>query len=108
MRRTSIILILICITALFATCNDTEQTDQKKEETVIPVEVADIAIGDFKVKKSVYGSTAPSKQSPVMLQEAGEIKEIEVKNGDQVDEDEYLATVKTPMGEREINAPSDG
>lgn len=100
-------LLLLSI-SLLAACNDTDDEAEKTEEKAIPVETTEVEKGDFTVKKSVYGRTEPSKQTPVMLQEPGEITTLKVENGDEVDKNDYLATITTPMGSQSINAPASG
>ena len=43
-----------------------------------------------------------------MIQMPGEIKELEVGNGDQVEEDDLIATLKTQAGQQNIEAPGKG
>ena len=102
------ITFFICFGFIFllVACNDSEQ--EVKEAIPTPIEVSNIEIGDFVVGKTVYGKTAPSKQHPVMLEQPGKVKTLNVKNGDKVSEGDHLATIETPMGNQELYATIDG
>src|SRR5699024_1438891 len=56
----------------------------------------------------IYGNTSPKKQQPIMVEQPGELKTLKVKNGDSVQKDDHLATVKAGPEEFNINAPTDG
>lgn len=104
------VLFSVCLLTviLLIGCNESNETTEPREEKITPVEVASIETGDFVVEKTVYGQTAAKKQVPVMLQEPGEISSIKIKNGDQVNKEDALATVKTPIGEQTIRATTNG
>src|SRR5699024_9653832 len=106
--RHRFLLIGVIIVMLLIGCNDTTDDKNEKEEMSTPVEVEKIKTGDFTVDKTLYGQTAPIKQVPVVLEQPGEITTLNVKNGDTVSKDDHLATIQTPAGDAEINAPADG
>lgn len=100
-------LLLLSVIVL-AACGDKNDEVEKSEERAIPVEVTEVEKGDFTVKKSVYGRTQPSKQTPIMVEQPGEISTLKVENGDEVNKDNHLATITTAMGSQTINAPVSG
>src|SRR5699024_12195074 len=63
---------------------------------------------DFKIKETINGNTSSKKKQPIMMEQPGELKTLKVKNGDSVNKDEHLATVKAGPEEVNINAPTDG
>lgn len=103
--------LVISSLLIFAGCDQSEnQTDdgQSEKETAIPVKTGEVETGKFYSEKSVYGKIAPEKQTPIMLEQPAELKTLKVENGDEVKEDDHVATIKTQEGERQINAPKDG
>lgn len=106
-KLTFITLILTCL-FIIAGCSGEDENKENEEQTVTPVEVEDVQKGNFEIEKSVYGQTTPVKQTPVMLEQPGEMTTLKVENGDEVNKDNHLATVKTPMGNQTINASTDG
>lgn len=108
MKKILISISVILFITLLAACNQDEDTNEEEEERVVPVETAEAAEGDLVIEKSVYGRTAPSSTAPIMLQSPGEIDALEVENGDQVEEDDLIATILTQAGNQNIRAPRDG
>lgn len=106
--RQIIFIMSVGFIFLLVACSDTDEPKGQTEAIPTPVEVSDVETGDFVVGKTIYGKTAPSKQLPVILDQPGEITTLNVKNGDQVNEGDHLATVKTPVGEQSIYATADG
>lgn len=94
---------------ILAACGEDENTEDEAEDAdPTPVEVEQVKTGDFKIKKTIYGNTSPKKQQPIMVEEPGELKTLKVKNGDSVNKDDHLATIKTGAGDVDIDAPIDG
>src|SRR5690625_2875116 len=110
MRRSLFFLFMLINVIILSACanGDEENNTDKNEQTVTPVETAEITTGDLTVEKSIYGTVAPAKQVPVMVQQPGEITTLKVENGDKVKKDDHLATIKTAMGSQSIYAPVDG
>lgn len=103
--------LVISSLLIFAGCDQSEnQTDdgQSEKETAIPVKTGEVETGKFYSEKSVYGKIAPEKQTPIMLEQPADLKTLKAENGDEVKEDDHVATIKTQEGERQINAPKDG
>lgn len=101
-------VFIILIIGLLSACNDDEEADEKEEEEAIPVETTEVEKGNLTIDKVVYGRTEPKSTSPIMLQTPGEIDELKVANGDEVEKDEVIARVKTPAGIQDIKAPKKG
>src|SRR5690625_392085 len=108
MRRAFFSIIMFSIFIFVVACSDTKDTTEKNEEIITPVEVASVETGDFVVGKTMYGHISPIKQTPVMVQQPGEIRTLKVENGDEVKKDKHLATIRTPMGNQTIYAPTEG
>lgn len=60
------------------------------------------------MERSFYGRTMPNQSTPVIPSVAGEINELEVENGEQVEEDEDIAKIKSPQGIITIEATETG
>ena len=65
---------------------------------------------DLVVNKKFYGRTMPDSMTPVMAAAPGEIDTLEVAKGDEVDEDDVIATLNRADGRGTIDivAPADG
>ncbi|WP_404330024.1 efflux RND transporter periplasmic adaptor subunit [Mesobacillus maritimus] len=107
--------ILLSAAAIFllssvAACSQTESEGETGdvEERVAAVEVAKAVEGDLTLERSIFGRTAPNSTTPILLQSPGEVDSLEVENGEQVEEDDIIAKVSTPMGKQNIRAPKDG
>ncbi|GGJ91632.1 hypothetical protein GCM10007063_12800 [Lentibacillus kapialis] len=108
MRKFFLTAAAIVLISMLAACSQNEDDNEEQEEQPTAVETAKAASGDLVIKKSLYGRTEPGSTTPVTLQSAGEITELKVENGDTVEEDEHLATVKTAAGSQHINASKAG
>ncbi len=103
-----LILLTFTIIGLLAACNDEEENKSDDKEKVTPVEVTKVVKKDMIIEKLLYGRTSPNSTSPIMVQVPGEVDELEVKNGDMVEEDDIIAKISTPQGKQNIRAPRDG
>lgn len=108
MKRILFGMIAILLIALLAACTEEEDTNEEAEETVTQVETVEATEGDFVIDRLVYGRTSPSSTAPVMIQNPGEIDTLEVENGDQVEEDDLIASITTPAGNQDITASTAG
>lgn len=110
MRKFYMLIALMCVVTVLAACgnNDNDNAENEEDDTVTPVEVEKVEKKDFKVSRSVYGNTEPQKQSPLQVEEPGELKTLKVSNGDEVKKDEHVATLKTASGEQELEVPEKG
>jgi len=109
MKKIQMMILLVLFIFSLAACSQGEdEADQEDEERITSVEVAEVKEGDFTVERSLYGRITPNSTAPVMLEVPGEIDELEVKNGDSVEEDDLIAKISTPAGSQNIRAPKDG
>lgn len=110
MKRILFGIIAILLIALLAACTEEEDTNEneEEEETEIQVETVEATEGDLVIDRSVYGRTSPSSTAPVMVQSPGEIDTVEVENGDQVEEDDLIASLATAAGTQDITASAAG
>ncbi len=108
MKRMLLSIVGLLFVGFLTACNQNEDTIVDQEEVIIPVETVEATEGDLVIEKSLYGRTAPMRITPIMSQMPGEIDELEIENGDQVEEDDLIATLKTQVGQQNIKAPRKG
>lgn len=109
MHRVLFLLFFSVIMLTITGCsNENEAETNENEVKITAVEIAEVKKGNLTVESSIYGNVMPSKQVPVLVQQAGEITEVKVENGEEVKKDARLATIKTPMGRIGIFAPAAG
>ncbi|HEX6593668.1 MAG TPA: efflux RND transporter periplasmic adaptor subunit [Bacillota bacterium] len=109
MRKFFLSIVAIALAITLAACNQKDdETKQDQSNKVTPVETIQAEKGDLVIEKKIYGRMAAEQMSPVMLQNPGEIDSLKVEEGEQVNKDDLLATVKTPMGTENIRAPQKG
>ncbi|ENH96574.1 hypothetical protein J416_10091 [Gracilibacillus halophilus YIM-C55.5] len=106
MKKWIIMLMLTVLTLSACSSNNAEEGEE--EERVATVEVTEVTKGDLQETRNFYARTMPNQTTPVIPQAAGEVDELEVENGEQVEEDDTLATIQTQRGNIDIDAPSDG
>lgn len=107
MTKNVLKIMAICLIGLLVACSN-DDTDGDNKESVIPVETIIAQEDEIVVNRTLSGRTAPNRTTPVMVEVPGEIEELNVENGDKVEEDEVLATLKTPAGNQDIKAPKSG
>ncbi|WP_284138973.1 efflux RND transporter periplasmic adaptor subunit [Virgibacillus sp. LDC-1] len=108
MKKIYVGLVAILLIGLLSACTEDDATNEKKEDRIVPVETMKVTEGDFVIEKSIYGRTAPSRSTPIILSSPGEVDEWKVKEGEKVTEDDKLAVIQTPRGNQTIYAPTDG
>lgn len=108
MRKIYISFIIILTISILAACSEDNAADEEQEDVVIPVETEEVKEKDLVINKSLYGRTAPTSVTPIILSSPGEIDELKVENGDKVKKDDHLATILTPAGKQSIKATKDG
>lgn len=107
MKRNLLKIVAILMIGLLVACsNDTE--DETTQNKVVPVETTKAKKDELVVHKTLLGRTAPNNMTPIMAQLPGEIDTLEVENGDHVDEDDLIATLKTQAGIQNIKASETG
>ncbi|WP_058308676.1 efflux RND transporter periplasmic adaptor subunit [Gracilibacillus massiliensis] len=102
-----LLLLLIAIITLVA-CSEDNNEEEEQVERVTPVEVGEVTKGDLVMERNFYGRTMPNQTTPIIPSVAGEIDELQVENGDKVEEDDEIATISSPQGTVEVEAPSTG
>ncbi|GAE92472.1 cobalt/zinc/cadmium efflux RND transporter [Gracilibacillus boraciitolerans JCM 21714] len=106
MKRLLFILILVIITLVACSENNKEE---KQVERVTPVETGEVTKGDLVMERNFYGRTMPNQTIPIIPTVAGEIDELNVENGDKVEEDDEIATISSPpQGNIKVEATSTG
>lgn len=106
-KKWLVTLMIILALSILVACTEEDETKEDPEE-IVPVETTEVNIGDLITEKTSHGRVSPKKMAPVMAGMVGEVDTLEVANGDEVEEDDLIATIKTPMGEQEIKAPVAG
>jgi membrane fusion protein, multidrug efflux system len=110
MKKLLLSTAAIFLLSTVAACSQTESEGENAdvEERVAAVEVSKAIQGDLTLERSIFGRTAPNSTTPILLQSPGEVDSLEVENGEQVEEDDIIAKISTPMGKQNIRAPKDG
>jgi|SRR5690625_3534546 len=108
MRKVFFLIFMITQLFFISACSEEGESKANNEEIVTPVETESVETGDFVVEKSIYGQISPIKQTPVLVQQPGEVTSLKVENGDEVKKNDHLATIQTGMGSEAIYAPTDG
>ncbi|MCM3585283.1 efflux RND transporter periplasmic adaptor subunit [Mesobacillus maritimus] len=110
MKKILLSATAVLMLSTLAACSgaDSDSTDASEEKRIAAVEVEEATKGDFTLERSLFGRTAPNQTTPILLQAPGEIDSLEVSNGDEVEEDEIIAKIKTQVGTQNIRAPKDG
>lgn len=100
--------MMLLFVVILAACNDSNDQDDVTEERIVPVEVTEVKVDDLIAERAIYGRIQPKDLTPVMSPLPGEITDLEVENGDIVEEDDLIAKVMTQAGVRNIYAPASG
>lgn len=108
MRKFMLMTAAILLISLLAACNQEEANDDEQEEQETAVETGEVTKDNLVIEKSLYGRTQPDSSTPVMAPGPGEVTELEVENGDTVEEDDHLATVRTAAGSQRVTAAASG
>src|SRR5690625_451250 len=108
MKKMHFVIIGLLIIGFTTGCSQNDETNTNQEEKVIPIEVVEATEEDLVIEKSLYGRTAPKRTTPIVVQMPGEIDELKVENGDQVEEGDIIATLKTQAGTQNVGAPRKG
>lgn len=100
---------MLALTFGLAACSN-DEPDETTEERVTPVETAEVAEENLEITKQFYGRTSPESMTPVMSPAPGEVEELNVEQGEQVEEGEVLASILTSESPAplEVEAPQDG
>ncbi|RCW77411.1 efflux RND transporter periplasmic adaptor subunit [Saliterribacillus persicus] len=103
-------LVISMFVLFLVACSNESDEEETEVERVAPVEVAEVTEGDLEVTRTYLARTMPNQTTPVIPPVAGELEEIEVDNGEEVEEEDLLATVTSVENGREfeIEAQADG
>ncbi|GAA0289784.1 multidrug efflux pump subunit AcrA (membrane-fusion protein) [Gracilibacillus halotolerans] len=107
MKKLIFLLAIVMLTLVACTENDTEDTSEQ-EEREVPVEVEEVTKGNLDMQRTFYGRTTPNETTPVIPQVAGEVDELNVENGEEVEKDDDIATIKSVQGNIKVEAPASG
>ena len=108
MRKLFLGVIAILLIGMMTACSEDEEDQSEETEKVTPVETVEAEEGDLTIDKTMNGRTKPGSSKPIMLESPGELETLEVANGDEVDKDDTIATIKTPAGNQTLYAPQSG
>lgn len=101
-------LLTFVVLSLIACSEDNGQQEEEQAERETPVEIGEVTKGSLTMERSFYGRTMPDQSTPVIPSVAGEIDELEVENGEEVEEDQDIATIKSPQGTITVEAAEAG
>ncbi len=107
MRKLHMFYLILLSVMILAACNQDRETKEEVPRTV-SVDVAEVTIGNITEVKTLYGRTSPRKTTPLLTEVPGEIDEVKVENGDRVEKDDLIATVRTQAGTMRMTAPVAG
>lgn len=109
MKKLSLPVVSILLLLSVAACGQgNSETSGEEEHRVVSVEVDKAVKGGLTIERAIFGRAAASQLTPVVIQAAGEVDELRIEIGDQVDKDDVLMTINTLMGKQTIRAPRDG
>lgn len=97
------------LSIVLVACSDGNENEEKETEAeAVSVEVTEVTLDDLLVSRHITGRVGVRNQDPLMLSGPAEVEEVHVKNGDTVEEDDDIVTIKSEMGEQVLKAPADG
>ncbi|MRG85093.1 efflux RND transporter periplasmic adaptor subunit [Salinibacillus xinjiangensis] len=99
-------IIASAIFLLTACTKGEDHSAEQEEELITPVETVQVEKGTLNINQTFYGRITPEMIAQVIPPRSGEISELNVENGDEVEEGDVLARV-TP-GNLAVEAPIDG
>lgn len=108
MRKLFLGVIMILLIGMMTACSEDEEKQEEKTEKVTSVETVDVEEGTLTIEKTMNGRTKPGSSKPIMPETPGEIESLKVENGDEVNKDDLIATIKSPAGNQSIYAPQSG
>lgn len=101
-------VLMFCLLVVLAACSNDDTTNVEQEERVVAVETAEVKEEDFILERVLYGRAIPSQITPIILSLAGELTELDVSNGETVEEGDRIAVFSTAQGSTTVTAPADG
>lgn len=107
MKKNWLTLLGILMIGILVACSQDDGKDNEKE-TIIPVETTKVKEDELVIEKTLSGRTTPNRTTPVLVEIPGEVVEVHTDNGDTVEEEDVLITLKTQAGNQDIKAPKSG
>lgn len=101
-------VLMFCLLVVLAACSNDDTTNVEQEERVVAVETAEVKEEDFILERVLYGRAIPNQIAPIILPLAGELTELDVSNGETVEEGDRIAVFSTAQGSTTVTAPADG
>lgn len=101
-------VLMFCLLVVLAACSNDDTTNVEQEERVVAVETAEVKEEDFILERVLYGRAIPNQITPIILPLAGELTELDVSNGETVEEGDRIAVFSTAQGNTTVTAPADG
>lgn len=101
-------VLMFCLLVVLAACSNDDTTNVEQEERVVAVETAEVKEEDFILERVLYGRAIPNQITPIILPLAGELTELDVSNGETVEEGDRIAVFSTAQGNKTVTAPADG
>lgn len=101
-------VLMFCLLVVLAACSNDDTTNVEQEERVVAVETAEVKEEDFILERVLYGRAIPNQIAPIILPLAGELTELDVSNGETVEEGDRIAVFSTAQGNTTVTAPADG
>src|SRR5690606_23265228 len=101
-------VLMFCLLVVLAACSNDDTTNVEQEERVVAVETAEVKEEDFILERVLYGRAIPNQITPIILPLAGELTELDVSNGETVEEGDRIAVFSTAQGSTTVTAPADG
>ncbi|GAA0468460.1 efflux RND transporter periplasmic adaptor subunit [Alkalibacillus silvisoli] len=100
--------LIMMVVSLFVLTACNGETEDEEVETVTSVETEEVTVDDFSVTKNFTARSMPNDQAPVMAEAAGEVEEVFVSRGDEVEEGDVIVEYTSQYGLMEIESPIDG
>lgn len=101
-------VLMFSLLVVMAACSNDDTTNVEQEERVVAVETAEVKEEDFILERVLYGRAIPNQITPIILPLAGELTELDVSNGETVEEGDRIAVFSTAQGNTTVTAPADG
>jgi membrane fusion protein, multidrug efflux system len=100
------IYILSLLFILAACSSNSNDSKTETEELITPVEVAEVSKGNLTLTHTFYGKISAEHLTPLIPPSSGQIMDLEVANGEEVEEGDAIAYLSP--GYIPIEAPHDG
>ncbi|MBB6453993.1 multidrug efflux pump subunit AcrA (membrane-fusion protein) [Salirhabdus euzebyi] len=106
MRWLKYVFFLTFAAVILVACTENDDSATQQEQLVTPVEVTKLAIGTLEIEQTFYGKLSPDNLINIIPFRNGEISEVLIENGEEVEEGDVIARISP--GNFRIEAPADG